>query len=587
MKADLKKYAAALREGAATVLRRHPVEAVLLACVTLGWILAAEFQWEEELCMPRLALGLWYALLALVVNRAAEGPWRRIYAVSWAPLVPLLLWPGLAGWIESERFILTATVLTPLLLVVARRQRDDRRFVEEGCILLRSAVLGWFFANVALGLFQAILWSTAYIFGFEEARWVARTAYDTLVVTEFFAAPMLSMMMLDRWEGVSYRSSRVTELLIGKLLTPALILYAALLTLYGTKILLTWSLPRGGVAWMVFLFMSVLFFARMLGELLDTRPAAWFYRRFGLVALPAVLLFWTGAARRIGEYGLTEWRVWLLACGAAMTFAAALLALRRKGGYLWIAAATLLLFTALVYIPALSPERAGLASQRRRFERLAREIALVDADGRLRTDRAPLADTLRWESYREAFAAMRYIMARDSAFCRELGVPHNRRWEIERLLLPGRLHDMVLFGGDTETEAADTVAEFRFFADLRLPPNQSVEAVAAYPHLRVCPATLQESEPREGVTYDGRRLRVQLDGELLLDIGADELIARQLEQTGIEPEALPDLGAEKRLRMLDYRGERVRVLFSLLSITREPDGGYWFGEIETALIWQR
>lgn len=586
MKPDLKKYAAALREGAATVLRRHPVETVLLAGVTLWWILAAELRWEDDRCMPRLALGLWYALLALTVNRATQGPWRRIYAVSWAPLVPLLLWPGLPEWIASDRFILTATVLTPLLLVVARRQRDDRRFVREGCILLRSAALGWFFANVALGLFQALLWSTAYIFGFEQARWVAHTAYDTLIVTEFFAAPMLCMMMLDRWEGASCRGSRVLELLIGRLLTPALVLYAALLTLYGAKILLTWSLPRGGVAWMVFLFMLVMLLARMLRELLDSRPAGWFYRRFGLVALPAVLLFWAGAARRVGEYGLTEWRVWLLACGAAMTFAAALLALRRKGGYLWIAAATLLLFTALVYIPALSPERAGLASQRHRFGRLAREIALVDAEGRLRTGRVPLADTLRWREYREAFAALDYVMARDTAFYRELGVSRDGQWEIRQRLLPERLNDLVLFGEEA-VEAVDTVAESCFFADLRLRPNQPVEAMEAYPHLRANPRTWREREPREGVTYDDRRLRVQLDGELLLDIGADELIARQLEQAGVEPESLPDLDAETTLRMLDYRGERVRVLFSLLSISREPDGGYWFGEVETALVWLR
>lgn len=588
MKIDLKKYVAALREGAATVLRRHPVEVVLLACVTLGWMLASELEWEDERCIPRLLAGLWYALLTLAVNRATQGPWRRIYAVSWAPLLPLLLWPGLAEWIESERFILTAAVLTPLLLVVARRQRDNRRFVDEGYILLRSAVLGWFFANIALGLFQAILWSTAYIFGFEGARWVARTAYHTFILTEFFSAPVLCLMMLDRWEQGFCRGSRMLELLIGRIFTPALIVYTALLYLYGAKILITWSLPRGGVAWMVFGFMTVMLGIRMLRELLDNRPAEWFYRRFSLVALPAVLLFWTGAARRVGEYGLTEWRVWLLACGAVMTLTVALFFSRRTGRYLWIGSAALLLFTALVYVPGLEPERLALASQRHRFARLAREIALIDADGKLRTDIVPLSDTVRWREYREAFASLDYIQARDSAFYRELGIRRSRRWEIKEDLLPEPLRMKVngwYYRGIGQT--VDTVADRCTFVDLELPSTRFVETDGRYPRLCVNPANHWGRRADEGVSVDNEQLTVTVDGERLLEITADELMEALLRDTGYTFDMLPELDEAARMRVLDYRGERVRLLFESLMVTRNQDDSYTLRSADAALLWTR
>lgn len=588
MKIDLKKYVAALREGAATVLRRHPVEVVLLACVTLGWMLASELEWEDERCIPRLLAGLWYALLTLAVNRATQGPWRRIYAVSWAPLLPLLLCPGLAEWIESERFILTATVLTPLLLVVARRQRDNRRFVDEGYILLRSAVLGWFFANIALGLFQAILWSTAYIFGFEGARWVARTAYHTFILTEFFSAPVLCLMMLDRWEQGFCRGSRMLELLIGRIFTPALIVYTALLYLYGAKILITWSLPRGGVAWMVFGFMTVMLGIRMLRELLDNRPAEWFYRRFSLVALPAVLLFWAGAARRVGEYGLTEWRVWLLACGAVMTLTVALFFHRRTGRYLWIGSAALLLFTALVYVPGLEPERLALASQRHRFARLAREIALVDADGKLRTDIVPLSDTVRWREYREAFASLDYIQARDSAFYRELGIRRSRRWEIKEDLLPEPLRMKVngwYYRGIGQT--VDTVADRCTFVDLELPSTRFVETDGRYPRLCVNPANHWGRRADEGVSVDNEQLTVTVDGERLLEITADELMEALLRDTGYTFDMLPELDEAARMRVLDYRGERVRLLFESLMVTRNQDDSYTLRSADAALLWTR
>lgn len=591
MKIDLKKYAATLREGTATVMRRHPVEVVLLACVTLGWMLASELEWEDDRCMPRLVLGLWYALLTLAVNRATQGPWRRIYAVSWAPLVPLLLWPGLAEWIASERFILTATVLTPLLLIVARRQRDNRRFVEQGCILLRSAVLGWVFANVALGLFQAILWSTAYIFGFEGARWVARTAYHTLILTEFFSAPVLWLMMLDRGEQGFCRGSRMLELLIGRIFTPALIVYTGLLYLYGAKILITWSLPRGGVAWMVFGFMTVMLGIRMVRELLDSRPAEWFYRRFSLVALPAVLLFWTGAARRVGEYGLTEWRVWLLACGAVMTLTVALFFSRRTGRYLWIGSAALLLFTALVYIPELEPERLALASQRHRFARLAREIALVDADGRLRTDIVPLSDTVRWREYREAFASLDYIQARDTAFYRELGIRRSRRWEIKEDLLPKPLRMKVngWYYRETEenAEIVDTVADRCAFVDLELPSTRFVETDGRYTRLCVNPANHWGRRADEGVSVDSEQLTVTIDGERLLEITADELMETLLRDAGCTFDMLPMLDEATRMQVLDYRGERVRLLFSSLHITRRTDGSYTLRSANAALLWIR
>lgn len=588
MKIDLKKYVAALREGAATVLRRHPVEVVLLACVTLGWMLASELEWEDERCIPRLLAGLWYALLTLAVNRATQGPWRRIYAVSWAPLLPLLLCPGLAEWIESERFILTAAVLTPLLLVVARRQRDNRRFVDEGYILLRSAVLGWFFANIALGLFQAILWSTAYIFGFEGARWVARTAYHTFILTEFFSAPVLCLMMLDRWEQGFCRGSRMLELLIGRIFTPALIVYTALLYLYGAKILITWSLPRGGVAWMVFGFMTVMLGIRMLRELLDNRPAEWFYRRFSLVALPAVLLFWTGAARRVGEYGLTEWRVWLLACGAVMTLTVALFFSRRTGRYLWIGSAALLLFTALVYVPGLEPERLALASQRHRFARLAREIALIDADGKLRTDIVPLSDTVRWREYREAFASLDYIQARDSAFYRELGIRRSRRWEIKEDLLPEPLRMKVngwYYRGIGQT--VDTVADRSTFVDLELPSTRFVETDGRYPRLCVNPANHWGRRADEGVSVDNEQLTVTVDGERLLEITADELMEALLRDTGYTFDMLPELDEAARMRVLDYRGERVRLLFESLMVTRNQDDSYTLRSADAALLWTR
>ena len=109
----------------------------------------------------------WSALVQLIVNLlVGQGPWRRIYWVVWLPFVPLALWPGLPEWLTTPRGLVTLLVLTPLALLACRRARENRQFVSDVAVYLRSAVLAMLLAYVAYGLFEAILWSTVVIFGF-------------------------------------------------------------------------------------------------------------------------------------------------------------------------------------------------------------------------------------------------------------------------------------------------------------------------------------------------------------------------------------------------------------------------------------
>lgn len=582
MKFDPKRYVAALREGASTVVRQHPVEMVLLLCFSVLCCLAYEYDWWSKRLGSQVAVGMWYALAMFVVDRwAGRGPWRRIYYAAWTPLVPLLLWPGLAEWVASTRFVVTVFVLMPLALLAVRRAADNRRFVADGGLYFRSAVLAMFFANVALGLFEAILWSTAYIFGFEGAKWVGRLAVHALILAECFAVPTLFLMMVDRWERAERRASRVLEVLVNYVLVPAVVIYAALLYLYAAKILVVWTLPRGGIAWMVSVFVFVSLVVRMIRELLERRTCEWFFRWFGVVTLPAAVLFWAGVARRVGEYGLTESRVWLLACGAAMTLVVVLFLFRRTGRYLWCCIGALVLFGAVTYVPALSPARLGLASQRERFERVARSLELIDAEGRLRTTRAPLADTVRWEEYRQAFASLDYLMREDTAYYRQLGVAPERRWRIEEDLLPEALQRRINPWLSETIDVDETVSPI---AEYDLPGNVPVPQDAAYPQLHANP---EHWRGESGLRFFDDTVRLTLNGDRLLEISGGELIRRQAERCGVPLERLGDLEGEELVRLLDYRGERVRILFGMMKIERRDSAEYALDGITAELFWTR
>ena len=351
-----------LREGLQTVVRRHPLELLLLLALTVTLIVSYETGHEPP--AARLVVMEWGALLLLVVNRlVGQTIWRRIYWVAWVPLVPLYLWSGLAGWLDSAQAVITLFILTPLALLASRRAAANDRFVADALVCLRAAVLAMLFAYVAYGLFEAILWSAAYIFGFAEARWVMHLTTDLFFVVQFFAVPALFLMMLDRWEEARMGSSRVLEVLMNGIITPAVVIYAAVLYLYLLKILVTWSLPEGGVAYLVFGFTITTLLVKALRLPLAKCTFDWFYDRFSLVSLPILVLFWVGVVRRVGEYGLTVPRIYLLACGVVMTFCIGLFLWRRAGRYLWVVLFAMAVFAAVAYIPALEPERRALQSQ--------------------------------------------------------------------------------------------------------------------------------------------------------------------------------------------------------------------------------
>lgn len=204
MKAKLERYLRWLREGFLQMLRLHPVESALTVYACAGCLLTYELDWDHSL--PKLALAALFFAVALVVNNlAGRGPWRRVYWVSWTPIVPLSLWGGLEAWIVSEPAFLTFGILVPLALLMCRRAVHNERFVCDALLWLRSGVLAVFFANVALGLFGAILFSTTYIFGLEGA-WIDHVWTYALIVFETFAVPVLFLMMADRW-----REARVRE----------------------------------------------------------------------------------------------------------------------------------------------------------------------------------------------------------------------------------------------------------------------------------------------------------------------------------------------------------------------------------------
>ncbi|MCM1150965.1 MAG: DUF4153 domain-containing protein [Alistipes sp.] len=468
MKVNLKHYLRIFRRSLAQVVRSYPVELALAAYAAVLGIVCYELNSntvEEAALLPKLALVPLFFAWALVVDRlAGRGPWRRIYWVAWTPLVPLSLWSGLGDWIASMPYAVSLGVLAPLALLLCRPGASNLRFVSDAIVWLRSALLAGLFANVALGLFAAILFSTTYIFGLHGA-WIGHLWMYAVIFCESFVAPCLFLMMADRWRDAGISGNRILAVLLDYIVSPALLIYVAILYLYAAKILLTWTLPEGGVAYLVFGFTIVALCVKALQLVLDTRRYDWFFDRFSFVSLPLLVLFWVGVARRIGEYGLTEPRVWLVVCGGIMTLCVLLFLTPRTARYRWVCALAFGIFALVAYVPALRPERIAVRSQFRCALAVAERLDLLNDDGTLRLDRFG-ADTTLKADYRRFYEAAEYVWRCDTAVFDRFGVSRD---ELRRAL-PESIHDYVVYGwtsADT-VEIVETVERLEFTGSVPL-----------------------------------------------------------------------------------------------------------------------
>lgn len=545
-----------LSRGFVQMLRLHPVEAALIVYLTIGWIVC----YERDTDAPWLLLVPLFFTLALVAGRlAGRGPWRKLYWVSWTPIVPLSLWAGLETWLETEPSFITFGILAPLALLMCTRALCNDRFVGDTILWLRSGLLALFFSNVALGLFGAILFSTAYIFGFADTRAVDHIWTYAFFLAESFATPVLFLMMADRWRDAKLEGSRILEVLLNYLVAPALLIYTAILYLYMAKILFTWSLPNGGVAYLVFGFTIFAIVVKALQFLLQKRLYDWFFNWFSLIALPTQVLFWVGVLRRVDEYGLTSPRFYLLVCGALMSLCLVAFLSRRVGRYLYVCVAAFVVFAALAYVPVLRPERVAVRSQAARAERIARALDRLDAQGHVVLTPVSQADTARLVDYHRLYEALNYVEWRDSAIFARFGVSTNDYLR----QFPVHMQHFVRWGYSSDRTSNPDATRY---VHLDLSHDYSDDFTYAH-QIDARYRQLYLKMHYRNYTFENDTLRLYLGREEPVHtIAGRELLRRQTEKSGFDPLSVADPTPEQKRLLSDYSDEQCRIFFGSIQL---------------------
>lgn len=528
-------------------VRHYPVELGLCLYAFVVFALTRESvlgdrNYELLTAVP-LCITLAYALNSLFTT----GRGRLIYYLAWIVALPAATLLRDFFLLPDGRYPMTVGILCPLAVLLCHRSRDNRRFVTDALSYLGAGIAAAFFASVAAGLFLTIYFSITYIFGIFDTVQEGVAIY-TLAAAYMLAMPLLLLATLDRLNMHGHAPRKAADMLLNWIVTPALLAYTAILYLYFLQIVVTWSLPKGGIALMVFIYMLVAAAVKGLQFVVVKPMYGWFFRRLSLFALPPLLLFWSGCLRRVADYGLTEARVYLLLCGGLMTLYALLFLSRRTGRYLYIGTVALVVLAAAVYVPALMPERFAVRSQRARVQRLAEELGLTDASGLIRLQPDMRADTTRLDEYRELYESMRYLARTDPEAMERMGLPD---------LL--RVSEMLPLGWDGTDEPTEPI----LFIE-----NSGKEGIALDGYRRLYITNLS-------TRIDQDTLRLYADNQPERKILLSALLRQQLDASGLTMEtlAVADLTANPAAdAFCTFRTDSITVVFSNLILCGDNPG---------------
>ena len=508
---------------------------------------------EEYIALAPLVFGL-----SFILNRLCHGKWRLIYYLS--PLVYVLfIKTDLKDWITSTEYII-ALLICPLAVILSDWIKDNKRFAERIIRYLVDWVAAGLLALVAYLLVNAIVYSFGYIF---DLHIPSKFSFYAFLSASILLTPLCFLTFNRQSEQTPDRpipGNSFLDILARYVLTPAAWIYTIILYLYFVRIAITWSLPRGGIAYLVFGFILFATILKALQPLLQKQPCKWFYERFSLISLPALIMFWIGVGYRINQYGLTEDRIYLIVCGVVMTLTIGLFFSHRWGRYLYATLSAVVLLALFTYIPGIRAGQLGFLSQNLRAERLIDRLQLADATGKIAPIKRPDSDSIHKKDYRDLYNTLSYLEEHDKSesLKERYGIAGSYSFQTE--IVPRTLEQYVIWGG-FET----VVAEESSYVYLSANTQQTI-SLEGYTRLLYIPASWKQ-------TCTNDTLTLQLyDDSTTWHIDLNEMLDRQLAGTPyVRTDTIPEQWLDKEAnRFLQYDVDSMRIDFIDVTLHRTP-----------------
>jgi len=314
----------AMIEKLSLVAKRFPVS--ILMVIGLSVLLFWEINGNvEDIILVKLMLFFSVGtFVGVVVALFAEDFVNNLKTCA-ATLIAVLLWGVYCYFLPDtidktgkviEVAVLCGTSFFALFFISFLKKNKDKSFWNFTTQTLFQMVLAEIFASILFGGLALALLAINVLFNVE----ISDKVYGNLAIVCFALFQMIYFLsnipnkIKKHDDGISYH--KALKILALYILTPILAVYAIILYVYLFKIILIWELPDGWVSWLVstlalggLLVITLLYPIRVQG---GNKTVAFLSRWFGLLILPLLVLMSIGIFRRIGDYGITINRCYML-----------------------------------------------------------------------------------------------------------------------------------------------------------------------------------------------------------------------------------------------------------------------------------
>lgn len=366
----IKKFSfSAMVERFGQSFKRFPIAMLLIAFLT-GFLIFLNHGGDDAVGGKMMFLLIFYpatgALLAVAISLLTEDFKSKV--VRWIlPVLVQLVWFAVSAWLaQFDRFSMpqaiavSATVAAfafAVFLLCFYRKGMEIPFWNFsvrtlGALLAALAIAGF----LTLGLILLVE-SLKMLFGLD---FDYKADVDIVTVCMVLLAPILFMNLIPRGE-MKYLTevtefSRFAKGVVQYLFVPLLGLYMLTLYAYAIKILLQWSLPIGGVSYLVtgsmVLMVLLIYITYPLQHLEGNRLFKQVTRWLPVVMLPLLALMTIAIGRRLSDYGITVSRLYLLAFNL-WCYAVCLWLIFTRNKRIWLIPAS---FAVILFLISVGPQ---------------------------------------------------------------------------------------------------------------------------------------------------------------------------------------------------------------------------------------
>lgn len=304
------------------VVRRFPVPVAIMAAFTV-WIIANNHfhltsYRDIEYVISGFILAGYVSVIASLITEVRQGSAIRGVFLGFLFAVSAFLLSYFAKKLDfTAAMAIGASVIFLGNAAALRAGRDDRNVWN----FTQKLWTGALFATVGSIIFLlgmiAISEAVKALFGVD----LDKITFETILpIGLAFLAPVYWLGTLPRYgeaEDVTELSfeARALSFLGTWMLAPLVIIYALIVLAYGAKVLIQWNLPKGEIAQLVspFIGVGMLVWLMLEPKVLKDSGFVRFYRAaWHWIMLPAAILLAVAVFVRVGEYGYTSERVFLV-----------------------------------------------------------------------------------------------------------------------------------------------------------------------------------------------------------------------------------------------------------------------------------